>query len=329
VKLSKEVFVVPLAAESLGVRSLSVLVKTSDTGILIDPGVALGTRSRLHPHPAEYQALYQRHAAIQSAAQEAEVIIISHYHHDHFVPFFENYAFFRSNQQLASTLYGNRRVFCKDINNAVNRSQRKRGTTFVKEARKVAQEVVFADDQTLRVGSTIFQFSPAVPHGEQGSLTGSVMMTAIQHQSVCIVHASDVQGPMVSETTNWILTQQPQVLILAGPPTYLSPGRVSPSLITKAAENLQRLVTQIPTVILDHHLQRDSRWHKWLEPIQQLSQSVGHRLLTVADVVGLPERLLETRRVELYAAEPPTPAYTAWVRAIRRGRANTPPPLPE
>ncbi len=56
--------VVPLAAESLGVRSLSVFVRTPDTGVLIDPGVALGTRGGLHPHPAEYRALAQRRAAI-------------------------------------------------------------------------------------------------------------------------------------------------------------------------------------------------------------------------------------------------------------------------
>ncbi len=318
---------VPLAAESVGVRSLSVLVNTPDTGILIDPGVALGARGGMHPHPIEYRTLAQRLAAIQSAAQEAEIIVISHYHFDHLVPFFENYAFFWSSRKHASALYGRRRIWCKDIHSRINRSQRKRGIAFVQAARKVAREVVFADNHAFKIGETEVQFSPAVPHGELGTFLGSVVMTAIQYQGVSVVHASDVQGPMVSETTNWILQQKPQLLILAGPPTYLSPERVSAQLITKAANNLQRLVTQIPIVIIDHHLQRDPCWREWLTPIQEVSRAVGHRLITVADAMGLPEQLLETRRPDLYTAEPTSPAYDAWVRTITRGLTTIPPPL--
>jgi predicted metallo-beta-lactamase superfamily hydrolase len=329
IKLGEEIVVVPLAAESVGVRSLSVLVRTSDTGILIDPGVALGSRGGLHPHPTEYRVLAQRLAAIRSAAQEAEIIVISHYHFDHLVPFFENHAFFWSSREIASALYGDRRIWCKDIQNKVNRSQRKRGVAFEQAARSVAREVVFADNQVLRIGDTIIQFSPAVPHGEEGTFLGFVVMTAIHSHGVSIVHASDVQGPMVSETTNWILKQKPHLLILAGPPTYLSPERVSPLLITKAAKNLQRLVAQIPTVILDHHLQRDADWREWLAPIQEPLEAVGHRVVSVAGVAGLPEQLLEARRPELYSAEPVSRAFEAWVRKVKRGRALAPPPLEE
>lgn len=327
VKLSKEIVVVPLAAESVGVRSLSVFIRTPDTGVLIDPGVALGVRGGLHPHPAEYRVLEQRLAAIQSAAKEAEIIVISHYHFDHLVPFFENHAFFWSGRRVASALYNHCRVWCKDTHNNMNRTQRKRGASFVQAVRKVANEVTFADGKALKVGATKVQFSPAVPHGRLGTFLGSVVMTSIKYQGICFVHASDVQGPMVSETTNWILAQKPQLLILAGPPTYLSPQRVSHSLITKAADNLQRLVAQIPTVILDHHLQRDPNWREWLKPIQEVSQGVGHRLITVADATNLPEQILETRRSELYAAEPPSRAYEAWVSTIKRGLTTAPPPL--
>lgn len=327
VKLDKGIVVVPLAAESIGVRSLSTLIRTPDLRVLIDPGAALGTRKKLHPHPKEYQILAQRRASIQAAAQESDCIVISHYHFDHLVPFFKNYAYFWSSKEEAAALYNRRRIMCKDPTHNVNRSQRKRGTAFIHAVRKVARDVIFADGQLFKTGATTIRFSPAVPHGKQGTHLGSVVMTSIQYQGVSVVHASDVQGPMIPETTDWILQRNPQLLILAGPPTYLSPERVSPSLITEAANNLQRLVVKIPTVILDHHLQRDPCWRDWLAPIQKISRDVGHRLITVADAMGVPEQLLETQRSELYVAEPTSHTYEAWVKTITRGFTTTQPPL--
>ena len=49
--------IIPLAAESLGVRSMCTYVETPDLRILIDPGVSLGPRFGLLPHPKEYEAI--------------------------------------------------------------------------------------------------------------------------------------------------------------------------------------------------------------------------------------------------------------------------------
>ena len=327
IALGKGMVVRPLAAESIGVRSLSTFVRTPDLRVLIDPGAALGTRKRLHPHPKEYKILAERRASIQTTAEESDCIVISHYHFDHLLPFFKNYAYFWSSKEEAAALYHQRRIMCKDPSHNINRNQRRRGTAFVRGVREVAREVLYADSQVLKIGATTIQFSPAVPHGREGTHLGFVVMTAIQHQGISVVHASDVQGPMVSETTNWILQRKPQLLILAGPPTYLSPERVSPSLITKAANNLRRLVAQIPIIILDHHLQRDSNWREWAAPIQEMSRDIGHRLITVAEAIGLPEQLLETQRSELYNTEHPSPTYEAWVKSIDRGLTRVQPPL--
>ncbi len=209
----------------------------------------------------------------------------------------------------------------------MNRSQRKRGTAFVKAVRTVAREVLFVDEQELKLGATTIHFSPAVPHGKEGTFLGSVVMTAIRHREVTVVHASDVQGPIEADTTDWILAQNPQLVILAGPPTYLVPERISPALISQAADNLTRLTSQIPTIIVDHHLQRDPSWREWLAPIQVSAHSRGHQVVTVADALGLPEQMLETQRSELYSTNPISPDYEAWIRTIKRGRIATPPPF--
>lgn len=325
--VENDVAVTPLAAESLGVRSLAVLVQTPDAGILLDPGVALGFRGKLHPHPLEYQVLAQRRTAIQEAARKVDLIVVSHYHHDHFMPFFQNYALFWSNREDATALYQQRRIWCKDIRKNVNWSQQGRGYNFIRFVQRIAKEVAYADGRALKLGTTLIRFSPAVPHGESGTPLGWVIMTTIKHNDVTVVHASDVQGPMVEDTAKWILAQHPQLLILAGPPTYLCPKRVEPTSISKAEKNLKQLTRKVPIIIVDHHLLRDQDWRDWFDPVQKVAQDNGHQLLTVAGTLNTSEKSLESQRAELYAKNPPSSDFNGWVQKIQDGRIKELPPL--
>jgi len=46
--------ITPLAADSLGARSMATIVETPDVSVLIDPSVRLGPfRYDLRPHPTE------------------------------------------------------------------------------------------------------------------------------------------------------------------------------------------------------------------------------------------------------------------------------------
>ncbi|MFX1565090.1 MAG: MBL fold metallo-hydrolase [Promethearchaeota archaeon] len=325
--VSSELKITPIAGESVGVRSLATLVQTSDASILIDPGVALGFRDQLHPHPKEYLLLETVRNRILSTAQSVDHIVISHFHHDHFMPFYRNYAYFWSNSEDAEALYKGKQVWCKDIRNRINYSQQSRGYNFIRKARRVANEVVYADGKATKIGSTFIRFSPAVPHGERGTKLGWVIMTMVQCGGFTMVHASDVQGPMEQETANWISEQHPDVLLLAGPPTYLVPDRVAPEILKQAAAVLRFLTNQIPMTIIDHHLLRDKEWYKWLGPIQQHASEQGNQLLTIAEVLGRPYLQLEADRRTLYQDYPPRSVYETWVKQITQSRSRIRPPL--
>jgi predicted metallo-beta-lactamase superfamily hydrolase len=327
IQLSIELEITPLAAESLGVRSLATHVQTADASILIDPGVALGFRDQHHPHPDEYAELANTRKHIQSIAKSADMIVISHFHHDHFMPFFRNYAYFWSSSDDAEVLYSGKKIWCKDIRSRINYSQQGRGYNFVRKARKVAQEVVYADGKATKLGNTLIRFSPAVPHGEGGSKLGWVIMTAIRCGNFSMVHGSDIQGPMEKETAEWIIGQNPDVLILAGPPTYLVPDRVSPEVVANAAEVLGSLTEQIPMTIVDHHLLRDAEYYNWLGPIQQRASKKGNQLMTVAEVLGKPYNQFEANRETLYQDKPPSSVFEAWVKGISKSRSRIRPPL--
>ena len=327
IQLSIELEITPLAAESLGVRSLATHIQTTDASILIDPSAALGFRAQHHPHPEEYVELAQMLKRIQAVAQSADLIVISHFHHDHFMPFFRNYAYFWSSPDDAEALYSNKKIWCKDIRSRINYSQQGRGYNFVRKARKVAQEVVYADGKATKLGNTLIRFSPAVPHGESGTKLGWVIMTAIRCGNFSMIHGSDIQGPIEKETAEWITAQRPDVLILAGPPTYLVPDRVSSETLTNAAEVLGSLTEQIPMTIVDHHLLRDIDYHKWLGPIQQRASKKGNQLMTVAEVMGKPYNQLEANRETLYHNKPPGSDFEAWVKGISKSRSRIRPPL--
>ncbi len=71
-------------------------------------------------------------------------------------------------------------------------------------------------------GDTKLQFSDPVFHGTENSDLGWVLMTTIEHEDEKVLFTSDIQGPIQVSTLNKILAQQPQLVIVGGPPTYLS-----------------------------------------------------------------------------------------------------------
>lgn len=77
----------PLAADSMGARSMAFLVETKDVRIVIDPSVRLGPyRNGLGPHETELERLSVLHDNIAKAVVKADVLTISHYHYDHHEP---------------------------------------------------------------------------------------------------------------------------------------------------------------------------------------------------------------------------------------------------
>ena len=77
--------VAPLAAESLGTRSMATFVQAAGTSILIDPGASLAAaRFGLPPAEAEWEALRRANDRISAYAARADIVFISHYHDDHF-----------------------------------------------------------------------------------------------------------------------------------------------------------------------------------------------------------------------------------------------------
>lgn len=323
----KKIQFLPLASESMGVRSMCVFIKTPDVSILVDPGVSMSRRWGLLPHPQEYRLLMECRERIKQFADESEVIAVSHYHFDHCTPSFTDYVWNFSSLDVAKQIFQDKVVLAKDARSHINAGQRRRGWLFKKMLGAFIKDTKVADGNVFTFGKTTIDFSNPVFHGEENTPMGWVLMMQVDFDGVRVMHTSDVQGPMLDKTLDLILSANPNLVHVGGPPLYLADFRVDRRLIEKGITNLKKLAAEIPTVIVDHHLLRDEAWRRFSKDVFKAAQMRGNRVVTAAEFLGQDDRLLESKRRQLYEEEPPSAEFLKWTKLSREKRRTVRPPL--
>ncbi len=319
--------VVPLADESLGVRSMCTFIETPDIKLLLDAGVSLGPfRLGFPPHPREYKALKAAREKIADAAEKAEVVTISHYHFDHHTPSYTDWFLHWSSDETARQIYEGKVVLAKSYRDKVNFSQRHRGWVFAHTGGKHAERLEYADGKEYLFGDTRIRFSEPVAHGEPEAGLGWLLMTAVEHDDERVLLTSDVQGPMHSATLKMILDENPHVVVVGGPPAYLA-DLVKQENIQRGLQNLGEIAQRIPTIVLEHHLLRQENWRETASAVFETATKAGHSVQTAAELLRRKNALLESKRKQLFEAEPPDREFEKWMRMPTAKRKNTPPPM--
>jgi len=276
--------ILPIASDSLGVRSMATYVETKDCKILIDPSAALGPkRYGLPPAQKELDILDKTKKEIAKIAETCDILTISHYHYDHYDP--------------DETFYKGKTVFAKDIEANINKSQKQRGTNFKKGVENSCK-LVYCDNSKHNIGKTTITFSPPFFHGPENVRLGYVIMTTIDDRQQRVLHASDVQGPVTETAKDYILDQKPDLLIMDGPPTIFLGWKFSMKSLEDASNNLIEIIENLKCdVILDHHLLRDL---KYLERFPEPYKEAGKKIKTFAEYLGKENNTLEAHRKELW-----------------------------
>ncbi|HTO10789.1 MAG TPA: hypothetical protein VMQ51_04395 [Candidatus Binatia bacterium] len=275
--------IVPLAADSLGVRSMATYVEAGATGILIDPGATLAPlRYGLPPSQEEWDALKRANDRISAYAARARYVFVSHYHEDHF----------RSD---AST-YAGRVVLVKDPRRMVTGVQSRRAEALWKALDGPAR-IQAADGAAIVTQDFELRVSPPLPHGAEGTTLGYVVALTIvdHHEHQRFVFASDVQGPLSAVAAAWLIKARPSTLYLSGPPSYVE-REVGTAAIDRAVDNLMRVLDATGCrVIMDHHAVRDPRFSTRFQRLWETG-----RVATAAAHLGLTAQPLEARRDRLW-----------------------------
>ena len=276
--------VIPLAAESMGVRSMATFVEVDGVGILIDPGATLApSRFNLPPADEEWEELRRANDRISAYATRAALVFVSHYHEDHF----------RSDPAT----YTGRRVLLKDARRMIQGAQAKRALE-LGVALAPCASITSADGTVHREAIFTLEVSTPLPHGVEGTTLGSVLaLTVVDHaQRERFVFASDVQGPLSSVAGAYLIRQRPTLVYLSGPPSYVE-HELGAGVIDRGIANLAGLIEATGCrVIMDHHALRDSRW---AERFARLFET--GRVVTAAGFIGHGTTVLETRRRELWS----------------------------
>ena len=319
----------PIAAESLGVRSMCTLVETPDVTVLLDAGISLAPfRFSLLPHPIEFQTIARLRQRMAEAADRAQVVTISHYHFDHHTPSYEDWLVnWTHNGETARQIYEHKTVLMKNPRDHINPSQRERAWMFQKTAGKHANRLAIADGREFNFGTTTLRFSEAVPHGSENSGLGWVVIATVECEGEKFMHAPDVQGPMSARSVEIIIAEKPRVLMVGGPPLYLGGLKVDELQLQKALRNLRIVVEAVPVTIIEHHALRDEQWRQKTDIVFEAAKAAGHQLLTAAEFVGKENFFLESRRRTLYSENPPSEEFKKWARLESRELSRVKPPL--
>ncbi len=315
-----------LASESLGVRSLALKVTTADISLLLDPSCALGPVPNYPtPHPFEYIALHQRTQAIIDECADARLIAISHYHHDHFKPRIIEQEYIGTNPTIFKQIFQGKMVFGKHPTENIGTNQRERAREFQHHLKGVKGTFVPSDGRTFQFGNTSLWFSPPLPHGAPGTRLGNIIGTCIKDSESCFCFCPDVQGPTVPETADWILKQEPQILVIGGPPLYLSP----PKFVGEQEFYLMidSLALNIKKIVIDHHLLRHNAGIVVFQKLKTKLKKNGCTLTNFAEENNLKGNYLEAWRERLYSDYPPNEQFLRWAHSPKKNREGTPPPI--
>lgn len=297
--------VIPLAAESLGARSMATYVEVAGHGILIDPGATLAAgRQGLPPADEEWEALRRANDRISAYAARAEFVFVSHYHEDHF----------RSDPAS----YAGHSVFLKDAHRMVGGLQARRAAALW-EALKPHARVQAADGFKWDAPDIGLEFSGPLAHGREGTPLGYVLALTVSDpaERERFVFASDVQGPLSAVAMAYLIRQKPTLLYLSGPPSYIE-AEVGAAAIDQGIDHLLRIVDATGCrVIMDHHALRDARFASRFARLWQTE-----RVTTAAGYLHLPVAPLESRRAALWTKQgkPAAKAGVARVTITRTTR---------
>jgi len=291
--------VTPLAAESLGVRSVATYVECGQTRVLIDPGAILApSRFNLPPVEDEWEALRRANDRISAYATRASLIFVSHYHEDHF--------------RHDPGLYAGRLLWAKDPKRHITGRQAQRAERFWK-AVAGGGPTDAAEGRRLETVDAVLQASPPLSHGPDGTGLGYVVALTVEdrREGTRFVHASDVQGPLSPVAAAYLARQRPTLLYLSGPPAYLE-SQLGAEMVDRGIEHLLRIIDQTGCrVILDHHALRDAAYPERFRRLWETG-----RVVTAAGYLGQSDAPLEARRRELWTGrrKPPMPVRPSRAR---------------
>lgn len=269
--------ITPIAGETLGVRSTSLFVEVDSIKILIDPGFSIPKlKNSLPPTPYEFKVSDRIKKILKEKIKEADFIIITHYHLDHF-SFYEDF-------------YKDKIVFIKDPENFISENQKERAKNLIKILEKSSKSFHIAKGEA-NFEKVKIKFSEIFPHGVDENMGGVVSILIDDGEKV--LYSSDISGFSSENSESFVIQENPDILIFDGPVE---------EVLDKAILNTEKILneTNIKIFIMEHHPFRELDYKEKLKDYFSLFEKRGVPLLNYALFLDKEEMLLEAERKFFY-----------------------------
>lgn len=269
--------IVPLGGETLGVRSFSVFVETDDLKITIDPGLSVvAIKNGFPPTPFEIKALNEVKNNILSACKKSDIIIITHYHFDHFF--------------MDEEVYKGKIVYIKDPDKLISNNQKKRAQNLLSIFEKSSVKYEIAYGEKIFKNTKIL-FSPIFPHGIDEKMGGVISVLIINDER--FLYTSDVLGFSLKDIKDYVIKIYPSIIFFDGS---------TEDLISLSILNLNELVDKLNVKIwlMEHHPYRTIDYKEKYKEIFGIFEKRGINLYNFAKFLKKDEMLLEGERKIFY-----------------------------
>jgi len=327
--------------DSLGAKSSCIFVETPDVKIVIDPGVAIMHGSFPASWENKKRWLEEGYRRVKSALIDSDVVIITHYHYDHFLPndielyygktllvknpneyindsqrdralhfFSKLYEFLgvemyvknpektyedplKRIPEALSIKYGDyserkKELIEKGYKWFWGRTEKWRAYKWIREHEKGDTKIIFAENKRMKYGKTTIRFTEPFFHGIEFSRVGWVYSVVIEYGGERLLHSSDLNGPIIEDYARWIIEENPEVLILDGPMTYMLGYMLNKINLKRAIDNAVNIVrnTEFKVMVYDHHLPREERFRERTEDVWMTAERLKKRVLTASEYMG-------------------------------------------
>lgn len=147
----------------------------------------------------------------------------------------------------------------------------------------------FIKEGVVKFGKTEISFQKPFFHGIEYAKMGWVESVMITYKGKKFFFSSDLHGPTIEDYANWIIQENPDVIVLDGPATYLLGYMLNRTNLNRIIENASRIVREcdFKLMIYDHHCLRDRKFRERLKPLYETVEETGKNVLTAAEYFGL------------------------------------------
>ncbi len=149
-------------------------------------------------------------------------------------------------------------------------------------------KLIFPEGKTFIFGDTKLRFSQPLFHGIEYAGVGWVFATIIEYKGKKIFHSSDLSGPMIEDYADLIIQENPSILFLDGPTTYLFGYILNRINLERTIDNTVRIIKEIDAdaIIYDHHLTRENKFRERTKRVWDTAVKEDKKVVTAAEYLG-------------------------------------------